>query len=165
MKFRICEAANGGHEKRLEQLLLRSPKLANFKDYDKRSPLHLACASGHVNAVRLLLFYGANPMLKDRWNLTPLDEAVRHEHQDCVDIISESLDQLYGSTSTGAVKPKSKGNSYPSIKMMVKAAGTVINFNEARQPLLPSKRRDSSVELKVSNSPAKKEGKRRITNS
>jgi ankyrin repeat protein len=174
LKFRICEAANGGHEKRLEQLLLRSPKLAYFADYDKRSPLHLACASGHANVVRLLLFHGANPMLKDRWNLTPLDEAIRHEHQNCVDLINESLDLSYGSTSSHSLakplKMKSKGDALPSLKAIMKAAGSVIPFNEARQSLLAApnkpKRRESAIELKNAFPSEKmKEKKEPVVNS
>ena len=154
LKFRICEAANAGQEKRLEQLLMRSPKLANFKDYDSRSPMHLACASGHLPVLKLLIFYGANPLVKDRWNLTPRDEAVRHGHTDCVEFIDESTKQSYGSTSNGKNKVKTKKDTFPSLVKVMKAAGNVIPFNEARQSLLPAKR-ESLFELQVTSTPEK----------
>ncbi len=37
-------------------------------DYDGRTALHLACAEGHLNVVRLLLEHcGVSHKVKDRW--------------------------------------------------------------------------------------------------
>ena len=37
--------------------------------------MHLACADGHIEVVRLLLAAHANPDAKDRWGNTPRSEA------------------------------------------------------------------------------------------
>ncbi len=51
----------------------------NSSDYDKRTPLHLACAEGHFEAVELLLLNGSECNIKDRWGNTPLDDVNNRE--------------------------------------------------------------------------------------
>ena len=47
----------------------------NKGDYDKRTPLHLASAEGHlVDIVRFLLENNVTVNPKDRWGNTPLHE-------------------------------------------------------------------------------------------
>ena len=61
----------------------------NCCDYDKRTPLHLAVAEGHVELVALLLANGADPNALDRWGLTPLEEAERKAARVGVDPVRE----------------------------------------------------------------------------
>ncbi len=52
-------------------------------DYDRRTALHLACAEGHLDAVKLLIGeYKARTDLKDRFGHFPLDDAVSHHRED-----------------------------------------------------------------------------------
>ena len=51
----------------------------NGKNEDGRTPLHIACAHGHVNVVRLLLESGADPNARDNGGETPFDHAARLE--------------------------------------------------------------------------------------
>jgi len=46
-------------------------------DYDSRGPLHTSCAEGRVLAVSFLLGISADPNQEDRWNNTPMDDALR----------------------------------------------------------------------------------------
>ena len=57
--------------------LLASGVDANCFDYDRRTPLHLAVAEGHVEAAKLLLQYGARVDTEDRWGSSPLTEVNR----------------------------------------------------------------------------------------
>jgi hypothetical protein len=57
--------------------LLQNKVSANARDYDGRSALHLAAASHHQEIVRMLLSHGAEPMRRDRWDGTPLQDAIR----------------------------------------------------------------------------------------
>ncbi|CAK9166231.1 unnamed protein product [Ilex paraguariensis] len=47
----------------------------NSKDYDLRTPLHLAASEGLYLIANLLLEAGASVFSKDRWGNTPVDEA------------------------------------------------------------------------------------------
>ncbi|XP_076887404.1 potassium channel SKOR-like [Bidens hawaiensis] len=47
----------------------------NSKDYDFRTPLHVATSQGLYLIAKLLVEAGAGVLLKDRWGNTPLDEA------------------------------------------------------------------------------------------
>jgi len=46
-------------------------------DYDKRRPLHVAAADGHLEPVKVLLSAKAEVNALDRWQCTPLTEAMR----------------------------------------------------------------------------------------
>eukprot|EP00262_Sarcandra_glabra_P012106 TRINITY_DN3049_c0_g1_i1.p1 TRINITY_DN3049_c0_g1~~TRINITY_DN3049_c0_g1_i1.p1 ORF type:complete len:183 (+),score=36.16 TRINITY_DN3049_c0_g1_i1:488-1036(+) len=47
----------------------------NSRDYDHRTPLHIAAAEGLYLMAKILLEAGASVFSKDRWGNTPLDEA------------------------------------------------------------------------------------------
>ncbi|XP_012503375.1 PREDICTED: glutaminase kidney isoform, mitochondrial [Propithecus coquereli] len=60
------------------------------RDYDSRTALHVAAAEGHVEVVKFLLeACKVNPFPKDRWNNTPMDEALHFGHHDVVKILQE----------------------------------------------------------------------------
>nr|KYP52658.1 Potassium channel GORK [Cajanus cajan] len=47
----------------------------NAKNYDQRTPLHIAASQGLITMAELLLEAGASVLSKDRWGNTPLLEA------------------------------------------------------------------------------------------
>uniref|UniRef100_A0A8C3TB71 glutaminase n=2 Tax=Chelydra serpentina TaxID=8475 RepID=A0A8C3TB71_CHESE len=60
------------------------------RDYDSRTALHVAAAEGHVEVVTFLLeACKVNPFPKDRWNNTPMDEALHFGHHDVFKILQE----------------------------------------------------------------------------
>ncbi|CAG5865974.1 unnamed protein product [Menidia menidia] len=64
------------------------------RDYDSRTALHVAAAEGHVEVVRFLLdACKVNPVPRDRWGNTPIDEAVQFGHHDVVTILQNYLDK------------------------------------------------------------------------
>jgi glutaminase len=60
----------------VEQIRKLAEKVSvNQGDYDGRTPLHLACAEGNVDAIEVLLELGAEVDAKDRWGNSSLYEA------------------------------------------------------------------------------------------
>lgn len=49
---------------------------------DGRTALHVACCEGDVNVVRCLLRMGAIVHAKDRFNRTPLIDAIEYDHHE-----------------------------------------------------------------------------------
>ncbi len=69
-------AAALGNAARVQELIAAGADV-NKKNFDHRTPLHVACAEGHTEVAKLLLTRGADPAPRDRWGSTPRDEAVR----------------------------------------------------------------------------------------
>lgn len=68
----------------VDTLLSKMPGLVNFRDYDRRTPLHIAASEGHLEICKLLLERGSKINRSDRWGGAPLDDAHRHKHIEVV---------------------------------------------------------------------------------
>lgn len=64
------------------------------KDYDARTPLHLAAAEGNVDSLKLLLDRQADVNAADRWGATPLQEAFRNDKTECIALLCEKGGEL-----------------------------------------------------------------------
>ena len=53
----------------------------NESDYDGRTALHLAASEGHMEVIEYLVEIKANIMCRDRFNGSPLEDAVRHNFE------------------------------------------------------------------------------------
>ena len=82
----LIEAASSGHletspdAEQLARIMRQSSVDPDASDYDKRTALHLACANGYVKTAELLLNLHADVNVLDRWNATPLADAVTGGH-------------------------------------------------------------------------------------
>ncbi|WIA29235.1 hypothetical protein OEZ86_011743 [Tetradesmus obliquus] len=56
-------------------------------DYDKRTPLHIACAEGAYSVAQWLIETGVDVNPRDRHDRTPLEEAVRMDHLEVVKLM------------------------------------------------------------------------------
>ncbi|RRT61419.1 hypothetical protein B296_00024441, partial [Ensete ventricosum] len=54
----------------VRKLLEEDRGLVNARDYDSRTPLHVAALHGWINVASCLLEYGADVNAQDRWNNT-----------------------------------------------------------------------------------------------
>eukprot|EP00873_Tetraselmis_striata_P021207 jgi/Tetstr1/441471/TSEL_003114.t1 len=73
------------------RLYLENGANPNVGGYDRRVPLHIACAEGNLHLVRLLLAYGADLHFKDRFGTSPLDEAENNSTEMTVKSFLESV--------------------------------------------------------------------------
>ncbi|KAL5545105.1 hypothetical protein UlMin_008889, partial [Ulmus minor] len=70
----LCNTVAMGDMKLLKRLLAEDVN-PNAKNYDRRTPLHIAASEGLYSMAELLLDAGASVYSKDRWGNTPIDEA------------------------------------------------------------------------------------------
>jgi ankyrin repeat protein len=82
----VCEAAAVGDLKTLMRLDSTGVDL-NIGDYDGRTALHLAACEGNLAVVEYLVSRGVRINPTDRWNGTPLSDAIRGNHEDIVSFL------------------------------------------------------------------------------
>ncbi|KAJ6375929.1 hypothetical protein OIU77_000821 [Salix suchowensis] len=86
----LLEAIKGGHDERDLNLLKRvlaNGINPNAKNFDYRTPLHIAASEGLHSIVSLLVEAGASVFPKDRWGNTPLDEARIGGNKDLIKLL------------------------------------------------------------------------------
>jgi glutaminase len=90
--FELCTAANSGDESTVRQIIDVGIDV-NQADYDLRTALHIAACENNYEIVRMLLEEGADILAKDRWGVTPYDEAVHRSYTDMVKLFEEEMVQ------------------------------------------------------------------------
>ncbi|KAL3630400.1 hypothetical protein CASFOL_023384 [Castilleja foliolosa] len=63
---------------------------SNSRDYDRRTPLHVAASQGLYLMAKLLLEAGASVFLKDRWENTPMDEGRMCGNKNMIQLLEEA---------------------------------------------------------------------------
>ncbi|XP_054810039.1 serine/threonine-protein kinase VIK-like isoform X1 [Prosopis cineraria] len=59
----------------VRKLLEEDPSLVKARDYDNRTPLHVASLHGWIDVAKCLIEFGADVNAQDRWRNTPLADA------------------------------------------------------------------------------------------
>ena len=80
---------------RLWNLMVSDPACC---DYDKRTPLHLAASEGAYGVTEWLLEQGVNVNALDRFKRTPLEDAIRGEHNLVASLLAKHGGQVYNSS-------------------------------------------------------------------
>lgn len=92
-------AAGKWHTGLLEELLKYHPDL-NVQDAEGNTPLHEAAMAGNVSfkTIKMLLVHGADPSIRNKAGLTPLQIAVnRHKIKAASALSNAERDYMYGS--------------------------------------------------------------------
>ncbi|CAL5189896.1 unnamed protein product [Lathyrus oleraceus] len=85
----LCTAVARGDSDYLKRLLSNGMD-PNLKDYDYRTPLHVAASEGLIFMAKLLLEAGASVFTKDRWGNTPLDEARMSGNKNLIKMLEDA---------------------------------------------------------------------------
>ncbi len=93
----LQQSALGSREGILS-ILTKRPHLLNFRDYDRRTALHVSASEGHVDVCKLLVELGAKVNRSDRWGGSPLDDAHRHRQKEVIAFL-RSLGASSGTTN------------------------------------------------------------------
>lgn len=80
----------------VKKLLEEDRELVNARDYDSRTPLHVASLHGWVDVAKCLLDYGADVNAQDRWKNTPLADAEGAKKHTMIELLKS-----YGGLSFG----------------------------------------------------------------
>lgn len=83
----ICDVAKAGRMGDLQSIIHNTGVPLEANDYDGRSALHLSAAEGHYAMVSWLVAQGARLSETDRFNSTPLMDAIRGQHDDCAALL------------------------------------------------------------------------------
>ena len=111
MTARLCEAASKGDFLSVKKLLLAGAD-AEGQDYDGRSAIALAASEGHLKIIKYLCDqHGANINVYDRFQSSPLDDAVTHGHSTVVSWLLSRGALSGGAKEAGAVKGGAENES------------------------------------------------------
>lgn len=81
-------------------------QLANFRDYDRRTPLHLACADGLPAIAKELLRHGADPAAQDRFGVSCASDAIRHGRLETLRVLGNFEISFPGKVQPTDVDPR-----------------------------------------------------------
>ncbi|KAJ6852290.1 serine/threonine-protein kinase STY8 [Iris pallida] len=80
----------------VKKLLEEDRDLVHARDYDNRTPLHVASLHGWLDVAKCLLDYGADVNAQDRWKNTPLADAEGAKKYSMIELLKS-----YGGLSFG----------------------------------------------------------------
>uniref|UniRef100_A0A1D1XLH8 Potassium channel n=1 Tax=Anthurium amnicola TaxID=1678845 RepID=A0A1D1XLH8_9ARAE len=86
---RLCLAVAKGDSDFLKRVLSYGID-SNSKDYDLRTPLHIAAAEGLYLMAKILVEAGASVLVEDRWGNTPLDESRKCGSRPMIKLLEEA---------------------------------------------------------------------------
>jgi hypothetical protein len=92
------------------KILLENGLDANAGDYDRRTALHLACAENQNRVVAVLIEKGADISVKDRWGVTPLEDAIKGMASEC----RRERERAERETHTGELPLRTRVTLWPS---------------------------------------------------
>nr|XP_012619937.1 ankyrin repeat domain-containing protein 26-like isoform X2 [Microcebus murinus] len=86
---KIHQAARAGDVAKVEQVLSLKKKVLDARDRQKRTALHLACASGHPKVVTILVDRKCKLNVPDSEKRTALIKAVQCQEEECATVLLE----------------------------------------------------------------------------
>ncbi|KAF2290115.1 hypothetical protein GH714_002672 [Hevea brasiliensis] len=81
----------------VRKLLEEDPSLVHARDYDNRTPLHVASLHGWIDVAKCLIEFGADVNAQDRWKNTPLADAEGAKKYGMIELLKSHGGLSYGS--------------------------------------------------------------------
>jgi hypothetical protein len=141
MDLVLLDAAAKGDYKMIEKLVATGEARINFSGHNGYTPLHFACANGHLECVSILLQLGADPSAstgKGRGYLTPLHIASQAGFDDIVSLLLHHSSDVLERDSCNNTATEVAATMAVSLKNEIEA----------------NRRRDCEVVLRVQDDPA-----------
>ena len=122
----LCELARCGSVEKLTVMLACDSRV-NAVDYDGRTCMHLAGCTGVVPMVEKLLEAHADVNLRDRWNNTPLVDAIKHGHMGVARLLkSKGAELPYDEVTTSSeLCELARAGSVDMIKSMLECNASI----------------------------------------
>lgn len=94
------------------------------------APLHIAASEGHLSICQYLISHGSRINRSDRWGGSPLDDAHRHRHTNCVNYL-RSAGGKFGSSSqsTNFITASSEGDA-EEVRTLLSCGNIDINMGD-----------------------------------
>ncbi|CAN0865506.1 Potassium channel SKOR [Linum grandiflorum] len=86
----LCTAVARGESDFLKRILANGGVDPNSKDYDHRTPLHVAASQGLYLMAKLLVEAGASVFTTDRWGNTPVDEGRKCGNKNMIKLLEDA---------------------------------------------------------------------------
>ncbi|KAJ7953857.1 putative Protein kinase [Quillaja saponaria] len=84
----------------VRKLLEEDPSLVQARDYDYRTPLHVASLHGWIDVAKCLIEYGADVNAQDRWKNTPLADAEGAKKYGMIELLKSYGGLSYGQSGS-----------------------------------------------------------------
>ncbi|KAL3621794.1 hypothetical protein CASFOL_034454 [Castilleja foliolosa] len=85
----LCTIVAGGDSDLLRRVIQNGVD-SNSRDYDRRTPLHVAASQGLYLMAKLLVEAEASVFIKDRWGNTPMDEGRMGGNKNMIQFLDEA---------------------------------------------------------------------------
>ena len=126
---KLLLAAARGDIEMFRRLLWTNPRLnVNFRDYDRRTALHVAASEGHLHFVQFLIEeLCAIVNRSDRWGGSPLDDAHRHRHTSVAQYIRSNGGRTGSTDLTANLISAAAVGDLDEVQMLVQHCGVDVN--------------------------------------
>ena len=116
---KLLQQAALGNQAEMDIFLKKRPEHINFRDYDRRTALHVAASEGHLKICQYLIRKGAQINRSDRWGGSALDDAHRHRHQELIAYLRQNGATPGSSNHTTNIITAAAGGDVDEVKLLM----------------------------------------------